>query len=326
MRVNVDSMAFSDPRFRRLGARLHCSWHEALGRCLPIWAAAYTARSPLMERDDIDAIAERPGFADALIASGLARLEELQVWVCGVFDRCQWLIDQDAKREMAMAAKRKKAGLPKVERPVGASRGTSRGMVPEQSSGMVPGDVPREGPYSPAPTPALTLTPDPDPALDQNRDLSASQTSRGSRKRGKQTETPEELATVRMLLDKLSERSGVNYRGSVKHTSLIVARLRQGVSAWDMRRVIGYCAEKLEWQTKPNMQPYLRPETLFGPETIERYLDQARAWEPGPAPEEETAQSPPMLRLVDPVEARRNAETLTGPEWEEPAWMTTKNA
>jgi uncharacterized phage protein (TIGR02220 family) len=131
---------------------------------------------------------------------------------------------------------------------------------------------------------------------------------------------------VRMLLDKLSERSGVGYRGSEKHTALILARLRQGVTAWDMRRVIGYCAEKLEWQIKPNMQPYLRPETLFGPETIERYLDQARAWEPGPAPEEESAAAPPLLRLVNPDEARRNAATLTGPEWEEPTWMTTTSA
>jgi uncharacterized phage protein (TIGR02220 family) len=138
--------------------------------------------------------------------------------------------------------------------------------------------------------------------------------------------TAAELATVRTILDRLSERSGVAYRGGEKHTRLIVARLRQGVTEWDMRRVIGYCAEKLQWQGNPKMHHCLRPETLFGPETIEKYLDAARSWAPGPPPEEEQAQAPPLLRLVSADEAKRNAATLTGPEWEEPSWMTTTTA
>lgn len=144
--------------------------------------------------------------------------------------------------------------------------------------------------------------------------------------RTKAKATDAELATVRVVLDRLSERSGVAYRGGEKHTRLIVARLRQGVTEWDMRRVIGYCAEKLQWQGNPKMHHCLRPETLFGPETIEKYLDAARSWAPGPPPEEEQAQAPPLLRLIPADEAKRNAATLTGPEWEEPSWMTTTTA
>ncbi len=45
-----------------------------------------------------------------------------------------------------------------------------------------------------------------------------------------------------------------------------------------MRKVIGYCACELEWQDDPKMHQYLRPETLFGADSIHRYLDPARAW------------------------------------------------
>lgn len=112
--------------------------------------------------------------------------------------------------------------------------------------------------------------------MSQNvRDMSGTKT-RGKGKAASYTEP--ELASVAVVLGKLGARNGVQYQASKEHTRLIVARLRDGYTEMDLRKIIGYCATELEWATKDNMRAYLRPETLFGPETIARYIDPARSW------------------------------------------------
>jgi uncharacterized phage protein (TIGR02220 family) len=86
--------------------------------------------------------------------------------------------------------------------------------------------------------------------------------------------TPEESASVQAVLGKLGAVAGVAYRGSKEHVRLIVDRLRDGVTEMELRAVIAFCDEA--WEKKPDMRVYLRPETLFGPQTIEKYLDHAR--------------------------------------------------
>lgn len=80
------------------------------------------------------------------------------------------------------------------------------------------------------------------------------------------------------VLKRLGERNGTNYTGTDKHVRLIANQLRAGVTELELRAVVGYCAVKLGWLEKPAMADYLRPETLFGPDTIQRYLDPARTW------------------------------------------------
>jgi uncharacterized phage protein (TIGR02220 family) len=86
--------------------------------------------------------------------------------------------------------------------------------------------------------------------------------------------TPAELASVRVVLDRLGKYAGVAYRGCDEHTRLIVAQLRTGITEPELRAVVAYCADL--WDGKPEMRKFLRPETLFGPKTISRYLDGAR--------------------------------------------------
>lgn len=121
---------------------------------------------------------------------------------------------------------------------------------------------------------------------------------------------------MRIILDKLSEYSGVRYRGSAEHHRLIVARLRDGCTEMDLRKIALYCADKLGWETDPRMRSYLRPETLYGPQTHAKYLDAALAWH-----EEEAPKSKP---IADTVSANDFDPFNTGldPE-EEPPWMTT---
>jgi uncharacterized phage protein (TIGR02220 family) len=90
--------------------------------------------------------------------------------------------------------------------------------------------------------------------------------------------TASELASVRVILDKLGAQNGVRYRDSAEHTKLIVNQLRLGVTEMELRSIVGYCAIEKDWKNKPEMQEYLRPETLFGPKTIAKYLDPARTW------------------------------------------------
>lgn len=84
-----------------------------------------------------------------------------------------------------------------------------------------------------------------------------------------------ELASAFVVLEKLGAVSKTEYSGARAHLKLIVGRLREGLTEMDLRRIVAYCAD--EWEAKPEMQKYLRPETLFGPETHAKYLDAARA-------------------------------------------------
>jgi uncharacterized phage protein (TIGR02220 family) len=114
--------------------------------------------------------------------------------------------------------------------------------------------------------------------------------SRGKRKPADHTDA--ELASARLVLDKLTAQNGVSYTGTKDHIALIVGRLRDGISEIDLRAIIGYCAVKQNWKNKPEMQDYLRPETLFGPKNISRYLDPARTWFASLRDEQRAGQAP----------------------------------
>jgi uncharacterized phage protein (TIGR02220 family) len=98
-----------------------------------------------------------------------------------------------------------------------------------------------------------------------------------SRKRKARPGSPTELekSAAVEVLQALSRYSGVAYRGSENHVVLIVRQLRAGRTGLDLRKVAWYCAVKREWKDDEKMRDYLRPETLFGPKNIDKYLDAA---------------------------------------------------
>lgn len=107
---------------------------------------------------------------------------------------------------------------------------------------------------------------------------------RRSRAKSKITDpTPRELELVTETLAALTKRNDVRYSRTDAHTKLIIDRLRDGVAPMDLRKIIAYCAEPTSaggkgWVDKPEMRQFLCPETLFGPQTISKYLDPARSW------------------------------------------------
>lgn len=159
-RVNVDDIAFMDRRFKLLGGRLAMSWQEALGRCLPVWALAYAKRTAILTAGDIDALAERQGFAAAMLEVDLAAEAENDVglYVRGVAARIDFLLIQDAKRDKARQARLAAAGVslppgPSPGKrassgPPGPSPGTSTTAPPDPRD-RSPGTIPQGGSYSP---------------------------------------------------------------------------------------------------------------------------------------------------------------------------------
>lgn len=110
-----------------------------------------------------------------------------------------------------------------------------------------------------------------------------SKTKRQRKAKGGFEVTESERAAAIRILGKLQERNGVHYQGTDAHLRLIARQLRDGRSEFDLRKVVAFCAEPVSrggkgWEDDPKMKQYLTPETLFGPETIQRYVDAALSW------------------------------------------------
>ena len=121
-----------------------------------------------------------------------------------------------------------------------------------------------------------------------------------------------------VVLGKLGDWNDVKYSSSEAHTRLIVRHLRRGVTEMDLRMVVRFCGE--QWVDDPKMRPYLRPETLFGVESIAKYLDPARTKYRGELERQEREASKPSA--IAAVLGQRNPRTepaLTSNE-PEPTW------
>ncbi len=77
---------------------------------------------------------------------------------------------------------------------------------------------------------------------------------------------------IKIIIDYLNEKTGSKYRYNTESTNrLIRAKLNDNYTVDDFKKVID--KKVYEWGNNPNMQPYLRPSTLFG-NKFEQYLNQ----------------------------------------------------
>lgn len=88
-----------------------------------------------------------------------------------------------------------------------------------------------------------------------------------------QEEKEKMSAVADRVLAHLGSKNGIRYRGSKDHRDLIAGRLKDGVTEQELIAIVDRQAKK--WPKGDGMHEYLRPETLFGPKTIGRYLDAA---------------------------------------------------
>lgn len=85
-----------------------------------------------------------------------------------------------------------------------------------------------------------------------------------------------ELDAIKEVIEYLNSVLGTHYKDSTdKNKSLIRARLREGFTVDDFKVVIDKKASA--WLTDPQMQKYLRPETLFGTK-FESYLNEPNTY------------------------------------------------
>ncbi len=295
-RMSIDDKMARDPRIDRL-ARM-CGWSRRETRaCMEdVWALCYDRIVPYLPADDIetaalrDAISEpKVGFVDSIKKCGLARdavardrfFEKKdgtklpwpdsewrgRVYLAGTSERIGYLLTQKEAGH--------RGGVKSGESRRNRDEGSLKQPSSERSSDPQGSTNPSaSASASASPPPSVTDT-DPD-----SEQLSLSgRASPKRRSRSKPSEpTDAEREVAMLVLRKLSERNGVQYSGARDHVKLIAARLREGVTEADMRKIIGYCAIEKGWQDDERNSQYLRPETLFGAQTHVRYLDPARTW------------------------------------------------
>lgn len=90
--VHVDQRALIDPRFMKLGrsitGRLNQSARRtALGMMICVWFECYARKTTTLSLEDIDASVGREGFSHLVLESGLGRMEDGQIYLCGTQQR-----------------------------------------------------------------------------------------------------------------------------------------------------------------------------------------------------------------------------------------------
>lgn len=125
MRVNFDSKALRDTRFKRLAKRLGVPMPHVYGACLMVWHECYERLSPEIDRETADALAELDGFNEALIACDLAdEVDSEMIRVRGVDERIEVLAKKREASKLGVEAR--KRGQPRG-RPDGQPYGSENG-------------------------------------------------------------------------------------------------------------------------------------------------------------------------------------------------------
>lgn len=279
-RLSIDDKFTRDPRVLRLAKA--CSWSrwEAMGCLIDVWQLCYDRVTARVALGDLEIVSRVASFAQKLIEADLATLaDDGFVRISGAEERIRYLrtAAENGKRGGSAKSAKHTIGKSTAAKPqTNGHASNPRGSLQETLEGrhkctypLVP-DLPSAS--------ASVSAAVPDNPLDTDSDGSARREySRVRSKKGFEP-TPEEQQSARVVLERLSKHNGVRYSGSAEHIRLIVNQLRAGRSEMDLRKVVYYCASEAFPTSKPDMRVYLRPETLFGPKTIDRYLDPARSW------------------------------------------------
>lgn len=265
-RMSIDDMVQRDPRITKLATLLGWSRRETMGcLILDVWPICYDQREHTIVAELIDIAAGRSGFAAAMVESGLAEWTRgnAKVRVRGAKERIEYL---DRKKRAGVVGGRKSAESRRK------NSSTRQGGAQAPGNPSVPDPVPDSASAS---VPDSASAPDPD-----HRHVDAPKVDVGPfpRKPPKRRAAipPEAREVAERVLARLGEHNGVRYTVSDRHALLIARQLAIGVTELELRAVVAYCAVDLAWKRDERMRQYLRPETLFGPETIAKYLDPAR--------------------------------------------------
>lgn len=296
-RMSIDDAVTRAPEFDHLAELV--GWHrrETAMCVIEIWAICYDRITPNLQPRDIETTARRGArvppsadFVPAMIECGLARYATKfdTAFVTPKGERIEWR-DQEwkgrvtirgAAERIAYLIKNKQSGAVGGKRSGESRRDSAKRPFDENGSVASQGAQASANPSVPDPVVASASASASAPDVANSEKNSATPSAGGPRSRKPKPSEPtaDERSSALFVLRKLTDRSGVRYSGTDEHVRLIVRQFRSGVTEADLRKVIGYCAVELDWEDNPDMAKYLRPETLFGPKTISKYLDAARDW------------------------------------------------
>lgn len=309
-RLSIDDSLARDPRLEDLAELCGWSRRETAG-CLQldVWPLCYDRVTPNLRARDIDRAANRDavapvkhpgGFAAALIQCGLGRpatkrdshytwikndgsVVQLpwkdhewrdRIYVSGAADRIAYLLKKEESgraggtrsSENRRNQKTKRSSTASSTASSSASRGASSTGSPSanpSASASASADPPDRASASATGEASSASPAEESPALPEFRErvdagAAASLEARVSR-----------------VLNRLTQSNGVTYT-SAEHFELVRERLRSGITELELRAVIAYCAEDLNWAHEEKMLGHLNPHTLFGP-SLSKYLDPARS-------------------------------------------------
>jgi uncharacterized phage protein (TIGR02220 family) len=276
--VRIEDEAFADVRVELLGTVAGYNRFEALGRLAHLWRLCTQRETHVVSEAIVVATLGERGV-EALLASELGERvltpgepsdSQMAIRVRGTAGRIEWLSALRSASKAGGEANRRR--LASLRLPSGSA--VDSHLASRTDSQSEARAKPELSPLS------LTLTPTLKHKDSDTHDACPVHVLKPRRKAKPKPNEPTaaELASAKLVLSKLSARNAVQYTGCPDHVRLITTQLRNGVSEMDLRKIIGYCAEYLQWQTSPEMAHCLRPETLFGPRTISKYLDPARTW------------------------------------------------
>lgn len=270
----MDSSIATDPRFKLLALRLKISRNETAGALFHVWLACYEQRRADMSKLEIDVAAEIDGFADALIAERLADNRNGRVAIHGAKKRIEFLKSQREKGRR------------------GGQKSAESRADKSEANGQPNGSLHASG-CAQAYTPAPDLSPAPAP------DRPPKAPRGGARHKGWSQELEAALPVAEAVLERLSARAGVTYSPCKTHVRHVARLLREGFTEEQMRKVVWH--RWLKWRDQPEMQQYLRPKTLFGPENFANYLPQAEAaWAEANREEHQPTQPAALLPFRSP--------------------------
>lgn len=104
----------------------------------------------------------------------------------------------------------------------------------------------------------------------------------------KEKENKKQNEEIDIIIDYLNTVTNSQFRKTKASRTPIRARLKEGFSVEDCKRVIDNKAAA--WLQNPDMAPYLRPQTLFAPTKFEGYLNEKKGGRLKPATTEEIEQ------------------------------------
>jgi hypothetical protein len=225
MRVNVDSKAMKDPRFKRLGKALGVSWHEALGLCVEVWMYAYEQRSEFMKTEDVDAVVARDGFGAAMLKAELAEVDRDRLRLRGVKKRIGYLTRQ---QESARAGGRASAASRRAKKSQGLEANAQASVNQHPKRHTTDLDLDQDHDLVPDQDPDLVLVP-PEP-----------QSSNASRSRARRAgEVTQANAVIAAFCDRYKSKYGQPPTVKAKDAGGIrVLMAKHGRTLADLQRAI----------------------------------------------------------------------------------------